>query len=99
MTFNWNEQLKVRETDFGSETRGQAVVRRGVTSLNTWVIHLCKQAKKKLSGLTRDHEALFDFVERNKQICTEKEKQKVGRAAPLHRRASPCPGGAKGRKG
>ncbi|XP_065107480.1 nostrin [Paramisgurnus dabryanus] len=33
--------------------------------------------KKKLIGLTREHEALFDFVEKNKQICTEKEKQKM----------------------
>lgn len=35
------------------------------------------QAKKKLTGLTREHEALFSFVEKNKHICTEKEKQKV----------------------
>uniref|UniRef100_A0A671Q7M7 Osteoclast-stimulating factor 1 n=1 Tax=Sinocyclocheilus anshuiensis TaxID=1608454 RepID=A0A671Q7M7_9TELE len=33
--------------------------------------------KKKLIGLTREHEALFSFVEKNKQICTEKEKQKM----------------------
>ncbi|KAJ8352302.1 hypothetical protein SKAU_G00237780 [Synaphobranchus kaupii] len=33
--------------------------------------------KKKLIGLTREHEALFSFVENNKQICTEKEKQKM----------------------
>ncbi|XP_042283072.1 nostrin [Thunnus maccoyii] len=33
--------------------------------------------KKKLSGLTREHEALFNFVESNKHICTEKEKQKM----------------------
>lgn len=38
---------------------------------------LCKQVKKKLSALTREHEALFNFVEENKQICTEKEKQKA----------------------
>ena len=36
-----------------------------------------KQIKKKLVGLTREHEALFSFVENNKHICTEKEKQKV----------------------
>lgn len=36
-----------------------------------------KQIKKKLLGLTREHEALFNFVENNRQICTEKEKQKV----------------------
>ncbi|XP_069009863.1 nostrin isoform X2 [Embiotoca jacksoni] len=33
--------------------------------------------KKKLFGLTREHEALFNFVENNKHICTEKEKQKM----------------------
>ncbi|XP_062312157.1 nostrin [Osmerus eperlanus] len=33
--------------------------------------------KKKLVGLTREHEALFNFVENNKQISTEKEKQKM----------------------
>ncbi|XP_072253795.1 nostrin isoform X2 [Leuresthes tenuis] len=33
--------------------------------------------KKKLVGLTREHEALFSFVENNKKICTEKEKQKM----------------------
>uniref|UniRef100_A0A7N6ASN7 Osteoclast-stimulating factor 1 n=1 Tax=Anabas testudineus TaxID=64144 RepID=A0A7N6ASN7_ANATE len=33
--------------------------------------------KKKLIGLTREHEALFNFVENNKHICTEKEKQKM----------------------
>uniref|UniRef100_A0A672YFG3 Osteoclast-stimulating factor 1 n=1 Tax=Sphaeramia orbicularis TaxID=375764 RepID=A0A672YFG3_9TELE len=33
--------------------------------------------KKKLVGITREHEALFNFVENNKQMCTEKEKQKM----------------------
>ncbi|CAL8368697.1 unnamed protein product [Arctogadus glacialis] len=33
--------------------------------------------KKKLVGITREHEALVNFVETNKQICTEKEKQKM----------------------
>ncbi|TRY92796.1 hypothetical protein DNTS_024866 [Danionella cerebrum] len=33
--------------------------------------------KKKLIGLTREHEGLFSFVEKNKQISTEKEKQKM----------------------
>ncbi|KAK1788864.1 hypothetical protein P4O66_014938, partial [Electrophorus voltai] len=41
-----------------------------------------KPMKKKLAGLTREHEALFNFVEKNKHICTEKEKQKVIRAMP-----------------
>lgn len=36
-----------------------------------------QQFKKKLVGLTREHEGLFNFVKNNKQICTEKEKQKV----------------------
>lgn len=40
-------------------------------------IYFFPQAKKKLTGLTREHEALFSFVEKNKHICTEKEKQKV----------------------
>ncbi|XP_061925828.1 nostrin [Entelurus aequoreus] len=35
------------------------------------------KTKKKLFGLTREHEALFNFVEKNKPICTEKEKQKM----------------------
>lgn len=35
------------------------------------------QLKKKLSGLTREHEALLNYVENNKHISTEKEKQKV----------------------
>ncbi|KAB5577183.1 hypothetical protein PHYPO_G00207020 [Pangasianodon hypophthalmus] len=35
------------------------------------------KAKKKLTGLTKEHEALFSFVEKNKHICTEKEKQKM----------------------
>ncbi|XP_078142040.1 nostrin [Centroberyx gerrardi] len=33
--------------------------------------------KKKLVGITREHEALFNFVENNKHISTEKEKQKM----------------------
>uniref|UniRef100_A0A673XBM1 Osteoclast-stimulating factor 1 n=1 Tax=Salmo trutta TaxID=8032 RepID=A0A673XBM1_SALTR len=33
--------------------------------------------KKKLVGLTREHEALFNFVKKNTHICTEKEKQKM----------------------
>ncbi|KAK3543589.1 hypothetical protein QTP70_023919, partial [Hemibagrus guttatus] len=36
-----------------------------------------RPAKKKLTALTREHEALFSFVEKNKHICTEKEKQKI----------------------
>ncbi|KAL0963810.1 hypothetical protein UPYG_G00313880 [Umbra pygmaea] len=33
--------------------------------------------KKRLIGLTREHEALFNFVEKNTHICTEKVKQKM----------------------
>ncbi|XP_076859059.1 nostrin [Brachyhypopomus gauderio] len=33
--------------------------------------------KKRLAVLTREHEALFSFVEKNKPICTEKETQKM----------------------
>ncbi|XP_058888265.1 nostrin isoform X2 [Acipenser ruthenus] len=35
------------------------------------------KAKKKLFGSTKEHEALFNFVENNKHISTEKEKQKM----------------------
>ena len=42
-----------------------------------WVVFLIEQMKKKLVGVTREHEALINFVETNKHICTEKEKQKV----------------------
>ncbi|MGH0129138.1 UNVERIFIED_CONTAM: hypothetical protein FKN15_025245 [Acipenser sinensis] len=38
-----------------------------------------KPAKKKLFGTTKEHEALFNFVENNKNISTEKEKQKCHR--------------------
>ncbi|RXM28135.1 Nostrin, partial [Acipenser ruthenus] len=37
------------------------------------------KAKKKLFGSTKEHEALFNFVENNKHISTEKEKQKCHR--------------------
>ncbi|KAK2849957.1 hypothetical protein Q7C36_008740 [Tachysurus vachellii] len=43
--------------------------------VNNWNEQL--KAKKKLTALTREHEALFSFVEKNKHICTEKEKQKM----------------------
>ncbi|KAJ3591656.1 hypothetical protein NHX12_006788 [Muraenolepis orangiensis] len=33
--------------------------------------------KKKLLGITKEHEALFNLVENNKHICTKKEKQKM----------------------
>uniref|UniRef100_A0A665UAU5 Osteoclast-stimulating factor 1 n=1 Tax=Echeneis naucrates TaxID=173247 RepID=A0A665UAU5_ECHNA len=50
-----------------------AIERSGKLVTANW----SEQLKKKLVGLTREHEALFNFVENNKPICTEKEKQKM----------------------
>ncbi|XP_067300633.1 nostrin [Pseudorasbora parva] len=52
-----------------------AVEKSGKLVLTNWGEQI--KLKKKLIGLTREHEALFSFVEKNKQICTEKEKQKM----------------------
>uniref|UniRef100_A0A672KDN3 Nostrin-like n=1 Tax=Sinocyclocheilus grahami TaxID=75366 RepID=A0A672KDN3_SINGR len=52
-----------------------AVEKSGKLVLTNWSEQI--KLKKKLIGLTREHEALFSFVEKNKQICTEKEKQKM----------------------
>ncbi|XP_022596958.1 nostrin isoform X2 [Seriola dumerili] len=52
-----------------------AIERTGKLVTANWSEQL--KIKKKLVGLTREHEALFNFVENNKQICTEKEKQKM----------------------
>ncbi|XP_036965465.1 nostrin isoform X2 [Acanthopagrus latus] len=52
-----------------------AIERTGKLVTVNWSEQL--KTKKKLGGLTREHEALFNFVENNKQICTEKEKQKM----------------------
>nr|XP_057937894.1 nostrin isoform X2 [Doryrhamphus excisus] len=52
-----------------------AIERTGKLVMANWNQQL--KTKKKLLGLTREHEALFNFVENNKQICTEKEKQKM----------------------
>uniref|UniRef100_A0A8D3E4J4 Osteoclast-stimulating factor 1 n=1 Tax=Scophthalmus maximus TaxID=52904 RepID=A0A8D3E4J4_SCOMX len=52
-----------------------AVERNGKLVTANWSEQL--KIKKKLVGLTREHEALFNFVENNRQICTEKEKQKM----------------------
>uniref|UniRef100_A0A8C1FT29 Osteoclast-stimulating factor 1 n=1 Tax=Cyprinus carpio carpio TaxID=630221 RepID=A0A8C1FT29_CYPCA len=52
-----------------------AVEKSGKLVLTNWNEQI--KLKKKLIGLTREHEALFSFVEKNKQICTEKEKQKM----------------------
>ncbi|XP_044073484.1 nostrin [Siniperca chuatsi] len=52
-----------------------AIERNGKLVTVNWSEQL--KIKKKLVGLTREHEALFNFVENNKHICTEKEKQKM----------------------
>ncbi|XP_017547661.1 nostrin isoform X2 [Pygocentrus nattereri] len=52
-----------------------AIEKSGKLVVTNWNEQL--KVKKKLSGLTREHEALFSFVEKNKHICTEKEKQKM----------------------
>ncbi|XP_008276896.1 LOW QUALITY PROTEIN: nostrin [Stegastes partitus] len=52
-----------------------AIERNGKLVTANWSEQL--KIKKKLVGLTREHEALFNFVENNRQICTEKEKQKM----------------------
>ncbi|KAK9537579.1 hypothetical protein VZT92_005183 [Zoarces viviparus] len=57
-----------RPLDNGIERTGKFVT-------TNWSEQL--KIKKKLLGLTREHEALFNFVENNRQMCTEKEKQKM----------------------
>uniref|UniRef100_A0A3Q3VZC0 Osteoclast-stimulating factor 1 n=1 Tax=Mola mola TaxID=94237 RepID=A0A3Q3VZC0_MOLML len=52
-----------------------AIDRTGKLVTTNWSEQL--KMKKKLVGLTREHEDLFNFVENNKHICTEKEKQKM----------------------
>uniref|UniRef100_A0AAV2JY05 Osteoclast-stimulating factor 1 n=1 Tax=Knipowitschia caucasica TaxID=637954 RepID=A0AAV2JY05_KNICA len=52
-----------------------AIERSGKAVTANWTDQL--KLKKKLMGLTREHEALFNFVESNKQMSTEKEKQKM----------------------
>uniref|UniRef100_A0A4W4HFI6 Osteoclast-stimulating factor 1 n=1 Tax=Electrophorus electricus TaxID=8005 RepID=A0A4W4HFI6_ELEEL len=52
-----------------------AIEKSGKLFITNWSDQL--KMKKKLAGLTREHEALFNFVEKNKHICTEKEKQKM----------------------
>ncbi|KAM7380569.1 hypothetical protein PAMP_003856 [Pampus punctatissimus] len=53
----------------------RAVERTGKLVTANWSEQL--KIKKKLGGITREHEALFNFVENNKHMCTEKEKQKM----------------------
>ncbi|KAI4887079.1 hypothetical protein NFI96_013971, partial [Prochilodus magdalenae] len=52
-----------------------AIGKSGKLVVSNWNEQL--KVKKKLTGLTREHEALYSFVEKNKHICTEKEKQKM----------------------
>ncbi|KAJ0070466.1 hypothetical protein NL108_010704, partial [Boleophthalmus pectinirostris] len=52
-----------------------AIERSGKAVTANWTEQL--KLKKKLVGLTREHEALFNFVESNKHLSTEKEKQKM----------------------
>ncbi|XP_041120702.1 nostrin isoform X2 [Polyodon spathula] len=52
-----------------------AVVKTGKLVILNWNEQI--KAKKKLFGFTKEHEALFNFVENNKHISTEKEKQKM----------------------
>ncbi|XP_051937524.1 nostrin [Hippocampus zosterae] len=52
-----------------------AIERTGKLVMTNWTEQL--KTKKKLAGLTREHEALFNFVESNKNLSTEKEKQKM----------------------
>ncbi|KAM6934184.1 nostrin [Xenentodon cancila] len=52
-----------------------AIERNGKLFSANWSEQL--KLKKKLIGLTKEHEALFNFVENNKHICTAKEKQKM----------------------
>uniref|UniRef100_A0A3P8W0W5 Osteoclast-stimulating factor 1 n=1 Tax=Cynoglossus semilaevis TaxID=244447 RepID=A0A3P8W0W5_CYNSE len=52
-----------------------AVERSGKLVTANWSEQL--KMKKKLVVLTKEHEALFNFVENNRHICTEKEKQKM----------------------
>ncbi|CAG5865567.1 unnamed protein product [Menidia menidia] len=52
-----------------------AIDRNGKLFHANWSEQL--KIKKKLAGLTKEHEALFNFVENNKHVSTEKEKQKM----------------------
>ncbi|CAB1435036.1 unnamed protein product [Pleuronectes platessa] len=52
-----------------------AIDRTGKLVTANWSDQL--KIKKKLVGLTREHEALFNFVDNNAHISTQKEKQKM----------------------
>uniref|UniRef100_A0A3B3D078 Nitric oxide synthase trafficking n=1 Tax=Oryzias melastigma TaxID=30732 RepID=A0A3B3D078_ORYME len=77
--FNQEAILEIRQVSDEHSKRKRpldsVIERNGKLFHNNWSEQL--KLKKKLIGLTREHEALYNFVENNKQICTEKEKQKV----------------------
>ncbi|KAF7215893.1 nostrin isoform X2 [Nothobranchius furzeri] len=81
-TFNQEAIVEIRQVlDEHSRRKrplDSAIERNGKLFTANWNEQL--KLKKKLSGLTREHEALFNYVENNKHISTEKEKQKM-----LHR--------------
>ncbi|XP_054887585.1 nostrin isoform X2 [Poeciliopsis prolifica] len=52
-----------------------AIERSGKLFTANWNEQL--KLKKRLHGLTKEHEALFNYLENNKHISTEKEKQKM----------------------
>lgn len=52
-----------------------AIERTGKLFTANWNEQL--KLKKRLYGLTKEHEALFNYLENNKHISTEKEKQKM----------------------
>ncbi|XP_032422904.1 nostrin isoform X2 [Xiphophorus hellerii] len=52
-----------------------AIERTGKLFTANWNEQL--KLKKRLHGLTKEHEALFNYLENNKHISTEKEKQKM----------------------
>ncbi|XP_035995273.1 nostrin isoform X2 [Fundulus heteroclitus] len=52
-----------------------AIERTGKLFTANWNEQL--KLKKRLHGLTREHEALFNYLENNKHTSTEKEKQKM----------------------
>ncbi|XP_037542356.1 nostrin [Nematolebias whitei] len=77
--FNQEAVLEIRQVLDEHNRRKRpldsAIERNGKRFSANWNEQL--KLKKKLSGLTREHEALLNYVENNKHISTEKEKQKM----------------------
>uniref|UniRef100_A0A3P9JK74 Nitric oxide synthase trafficking n=1 Tax=Oryzias latipes TaxID=8090 RepID=A0A3P9JK74_ORYLA len=77
--FNQEAILEIRQVSDEHSKRKRpldsVIERNGKLFHSNWSDQL--KLKKKLIALTREHEALYNFVENNKQICTEKEKQKM----------------------